>query len=50
MQNGWLKIVENKKYKKFSIEKVPAKKLSIPIKKLSKILMYPNKYKKFYNI
>jgi glucose-6-phosphate isomerase len=50
MQNGWLKIVENKKYKGFSIEKISAKKLSIPIKKLSQILMYPNKYKKFYNI
>jgi glucose-6-phosphate isomerase len=48
MQNGWLKIVENKKYKGFSVEKAYAKKLSIPIKRLSKILMYPNKYKKFY--
>jgi predicted RNA-binding protein (virulence factor B family) len=50
MQNGWLKIVENKKYKGFSVEKAFAKKLFIPIKRLSQILMYPNKYKKFYNI
>jgi len=50
IQDGWLQIVENKKYKGFSLEKEKAKKISIPIKKLSPILMYPDKHKKFYII
>jgi glucose-6-phosphate isomerase len=50
IQDGKLKIVENKKYNGFSIEKVSAKKISLPTRKLFQVLMQPNKYKKLYNL
>jgi len=50
IQDNWLKIVENKNYKGFSLKKIQAKKISLPIKKLSKILMHPSKHKKFYSL
>ncbi|MGC9200817.1 MAG: glucose-6-phosphate isomerase family protein [Candidatus Aenigmatarchaeota archaeon] len=50
MKDGWLEIVENKKYKGFEIEKVYATKNKFSLKKLQEILFFPNKAKAFYKI
>ncbi|MEM5815288.1 MAG: glucose-6-phosphate isomerase family protein [Candidatus Aenigmatarchaeota archaeon] len=49
-QENWIKIVENKKFEKFSIKKVRQKKIRVGIKKLKNILFEPNKQKKFYKL
>ncbi len=50
IQDGWLKVVENKKYGKFSIKKISAKRISVSISKLSKILNNPSKYENLYEV